>query len=209
VKLAMSRHPYTSTAALLDDCAVCAADEVIASFGGPAWDAAGFARLLERARLGLSAGTARVVSDVAQALTAAQEAAASLDAATSPVLAPAVADIRRQLAGLIYPGFVSETGAARLPDLTRYLRAITQRLAKVAESPARDAERLATVQRVTDALQQTLAGLPPGSARRPDVQAVRWMIEELRVSLFAQTLGTHGPVSERRVRTALDQLTAH
>jgi ATP-dependent RNA helicase HrpA len=206
VKLAMSRHPYASTAALLDDCAAAAADQVIADFGGPAWDAAGFERLREKARLELPAGTARVVSDVAQALTAAHEAAAGLDAATSPVLAPAVADIRRQFSALVYPGFVSQTGAGRLPDLPRYLRAISQRLAKVPENPGRDAERMATVHRVTGALQRRLAGLPPGSSRRPDVTAVRWMIEELRVSLFAQTLGTHGPVSERRVMTAIDRL---
>jgi ATP-dependent helicase HrpA len=206
VKLAMSRHPYASTAALLDDCATCAADQVIADFGGPAWDAAAFARLLEKARLELPAGTARVVSDVAQALTAAQEAASGLDAAASSVLAPAVADIRGQFAALVYPGFVSETGAARLPDLARYLRAISQRLAKVPQSPGRDAERTATVHRVTGALQQRLAGLPPGSSGRPDVKAVRWMTEELRVSLFAQTLGARGPVSERRVMTAIDRL---
>jgi ATP-dependent helicase HrpA len=208
VKLAMSRHPYTSTAALLDDCAACAADQVIADAGGPAWDAAGFARLLERARQELAADTAQVVSDVAGVLAAAQEAAAALDAATSPVLAAAVTDIRAQLARLIYPGFVSDTGAARLRDLTRYLRAITQRLSKVAQSPSRDAERMASVQRAADAFRETLAGLPPGAEHRPAAQEVRWMIEELRVSLFAQTLGTHGPVSERRIRTALDQLTA-
>jgi ATP-dependent helicase HrpA len=208
VKLAMSRHPYPSTAALLDDCAACAADQVIADFGGPAWDAAGFARLLEKTRLELAADTAQVVSDVAQALAAAQEAAAKLDAATSPVLAPAVADIRVQLSGLVYPGFVSQTGADGLPDLTRYLRAITQRLAKVPENPARDADRMAAVHRVTAAYQQTLATLPPGAARRRDAEAVRRMIEELRVSLFAQTLGTPGPVSERRILSALDRLPA-
>jgi ATP-dependent helicase HrpA len=208
VKLAMSRHPYPSTAALLDDCAACAADQVIAAAGGPAWDAEAFARLLARARQELPALTARVVGDAAQVLAAAQDAAASLDAAASVVLGPAVADMQGQLAGLIHAGFVSETGVRRLPDLTRYLRAITHRLAKVPENPARDAERMAAVHRAADAWRHALAALPPDSPRRPDVRAVRWMIEELRVSLFAQTLGTPTPVSERRIEQTLDRLTA-
>jgi ATP-dependent helicase HrpA len=60
---------------------------------------------------------------------------------------------------------------------------------------------------VTEAYQQTVADLPPARRSDPDVQAVRWMIEELRVSLFAQLLGTSGPVSEKRIHTALDRLT--
>jgi ATP-dependent RNA helicase HrpA len=205
-KLAMSRHPYPSTTALLDDCAACAADQVIAEAGGPAWDAGAFARLLARARETLPSLTATVVGEAAEALTAAQEAATRVDAATSPVLAPAVADIRGQFAALIHPGFITETGAGHLRDLARYLRAITQRLAKVAENPARDAERMAAVHRVTQEWRQALAGLPAGSPRRAEVRAVRWQIEELRVSLFAQTLGTKGTVSERRIRTALERL---
>jgi ATP-dependent helicase HrpA len=123
------------------------------------------------------------------------------------VLAPAAGDIRAQLTGLVHAGFIGGTGAGRLPDLTRYLRAIVVRLDKVPENPARDADRMAAVHRATQAWQQALAGLPPGSPRRADVRAVRWMIEELRVSLFAQSLGTRAPVSEQRIITALARLT--
>src|SRR6202043_2585202 len=63
-KLALSRSPYRSIGALLDDCEACAADQVIADAGGPAWDAEGFARLLEAARSSLPAATAAVVSAV-------------------------------------------------------------------------------------------------------------------------------------------------
>ena len=74
------------------------------------------------------------------------------------------------------------------------------------EALGRDAERMAVVQQVTEDYQQTLADLPPARRDDPGVREVRWMIEELRVSLFAQTLGTSGPVSERRIERALDQL---
>jgi ATP-dependent helicase HrpA len=206
VKLAMSRHPYPSTTALLGDCAAAAADQVIADAGGPAWDAPGFARLLERARASLPDLTAGVVRASADALAAAQQAEARLAESTSPVLAPAATDVRAQLSGLIHAGFVSETGAKRLPDLPRYLRAIVLRLDKAAANPGRDADRMAAVHRATQAWRQALAGLRPGDRRRAEAQAVRWMIEELRVSLFAQSLGARAPVSEQRIAAALARL---
>jgi ATP-dependent helicase HrpA len=205
-KLAMSRHPYPSTDALLDDCAAAAADQVITEAGGPAWDGAGFARLLEAARSVLAARTADVVALVARALGEAHQVEASLTAAPSPPVRAAFSDLRAQLARLVHPGFVAETGVRRLPDLVRYLRGMSRRLEKMAEALGRDAERMAVVQRVSEDYQQTLADLPPARRDDPDVREVRWMIEELRVSLFAQTLGTSGPVSERRIEKALDQL---
>lgn len=78
----------------------------------------------------------------------------------------------------------------------------------MAEDPARDAGRMAAVQRVTDAFRQTVGELPAWRRSGDDVQAVRWMIEELRVSLFAQVLGTSGPVSEKRILAALAGLSA-
>ena len=90
--------------------------------------------------------------------------------------------------------------------------AVAGRVLKVyrsaAAAPGRDAERMAIVRRVTDAYQQAVAELPPARRSGADVRAVRWMIEELRVSLFAQVLGTSGPVSEKRILTALDKLAA-
>src|SRR5207249_4054470 len=82
-----------------------------------------------------------------------------------------------QLAALIYPQFVSETGLRRLPDLVRYLRAISRRLDTTAADPGRDAERMAVVCGVTEAYQQTIADLPAARRSGQDVQAVRWMIE--------------------------------
>ncbi len=207
-KMAMSRHPYPSLAALLDDCVACAADRVIADAGGPAWDAEGFARLVDAARDGLAPGTARVLDVVAQILAEAHEVEIRLANAAHPVpaLVPALADVRAQFGGLVYPGFVAKTGARRLPDLVRYLRAIVRRLDKVAGEQSRDAERMAVVHGVTAELESAMAELPPAARSGTDVQAIRWLIEELRVSLFAQVLGTPVPVSEKRIRAAIDHL---
>lgn len=185
-----------------------AADQVIADAGGPAWDAAGFARLVEAARDGLAPGTARVLDLVAQILAEAHEVEIRLASATRPVpaLAPALADVRAQFAALVYAGFVAKAGARRLPDLVRYLRAIVRRLDKLAGEQSRDTERMAVVHRVTADLESAIRELPAAARSGADVQAVRWLIEELRVSLFAQVLGTPVPVSEKRIRTAIDGL---
>ncbi len=205
-KLALSRSPYPSIGALLDDCEACAADHVISGAGGPAWDAEGFARLVTAARSALPLETSRALDLTGQVLEAAHEAESRL-ASTSPVLASAVADARAQFDTLIYPRFVSGTGLPRLPGLVRYLRAISRRLDTAAQDPARDADRTAVVARVASAYRQAVAELPPGRRQDADVRAVHWMIEELRVSLFAQVLGTSGPISEKRILAALSALT--
>jgi ATP-dependent helicase HrpA len=204
-KLALSRSPYASIGALLDDCEACAADQVIADAGGPAWDADGFARLVAAARPALPLATSRALDLTGQVLEAAHEAESRLHS-TSPVLAAAIADTRVQFDALIYRGFVSETGLPRLPDLVRYLRAISRRLDTVAQDPARDAQRAAAVARAREAYQEAVTALPPARRQDAGVLAVRWMIEELRVSLFAQMLGTSGPVSEKRIQAALMKL---
>ena len=205
-KLAMSRSPYPGVGALLEDCAACAADQVIAEAGGPARDAEGFAHLLESARSALPSATTGVVDVVARALAEAHEIEVRLGHAASPAVAPALADIRSQLSALIYPGFVAGTGSRRLPDLVRYLRAIAQRLGKMMAHPGRDADRMAVVHRAADAYQRAVEELPASGRCGEEARAVGWMIEELRVSLFAQTLGTPAPVSEQRIQSALDHL---
>ena len=208
-KMAMSRHPYPGAAALLDDCAAAAADQVIDDAGGPAFDADGFEQLVKAARDGLAPATARVLDAVAQILSEAHDVEIRLTGAHPvPAVAPALADMRAQFSRLIYPGFISQAGARRLPDLVRYLRGIVRRLDKLAGEQARDADRMAVVHRVTAAYEEAVRELAADAASRPGVQAVRWQIEELRVNLFAQVLGTPGPVSEKRIMTAIDALTA-
>ncbi len=85
----------------------------------------------------------------------------------------------------------------------RYLAAVRKRLDTAPHDLDRDLERMDQVHGVLDAWLDAVDALPPGVAIPPELVAVRWMVEELRVSLFAQTLGTAHPVSEKRVRAAL------
>jgi len=123
-----------------------------------------------------------------------------------PALAPALEDMRAQLGGLIYPGFIADTGATKLPDLVRYLRAIGRRLDKCGSELAKDAERMTIVHQLSAEFDAVRRDPPAGDQSSPDVIALRWQLEELRVNLFAQVLGTPGPVSEKRIRSALDAL---
>jgi ATP-dependent helicase HrpA len=205
-KLALSHNPHGGVAALFADCISCAADYLMAGAGGPAWDREGFERLSSAVRSGLHEVTADVVTQVESALRLAHAVGARLQDSGAEAVRPAVADMRAQLSGLIYPGFVTATGYRRLPHLTRYLRGIERRLDKLAENPARDAANMAVAHRVEQAYQQALADLPVARRHDADVADVRWMLSELRVSLFAQTLGTQVPVSENRILGALGRL---
>ena len=205
-KLALSHNPHGSVAAMFADCVNCAADYLMAQAGGPARDREGFERLSAAVRSGLHEVTADVVTHVESALRLAHAVQARLEDIRADAVQPAVADMRAQLSGLIYPDFVTATGYRRLPQLTRYLRGIERRLDKLPENPARDAASMAVAQRAEQAYRQAVAELPPARRGDPDVAEVRWMLEELRVSLFAQTLGTLAPVSENRILAALERL---
>jgi ATP-dependent helicase HrpA len=205
-KLALSHNPHGGVAAMFADCISCAADYLMVGAGGPAWDREGFERLSSAVRSGLHEVTADVVAQVESALRLAHAVSARLQDSDAEAVQPAVADMRAQLSGLIYPGFVTATGYRRLPHLTRYLRGIERRLDKLPENPARDTANMAVARRVEQAYQQALADLPAARRHDADVTEVRWMLAELRVSLFAQTLGTQVPVSENRILGALGRL---
>ena len=206
-KLALSNNPHGGVAALFADAVNCAADGLIADAGGPAWDAAGFERLAADVRPRLHAATYEVITWAEEILRAAHAAQIRLGELRSPVLEPAAADIRDQLAGLVYPGFLAATGTRRLPALARYLRAIQYRLDKLPDNPGRDAQQMAVAHRVEDAYRAALAALPAAERSTEAAREIGWQIQELRVSLFAQTIGTQGPVSERRILTAIEHLT--
>jgi ATP-dependent helicase HrpA len=197
-KLTLSRYPHGSATELFDDCIACAVDALVAGHGGPPWDQEGFARLREAVRARLQAAALEVVGEVARVLEAAGEVQERLRATTDPALATALEDVRAQLAELVYPGFVAATGRRRLPDLPRYLRAAARRLERLPRDPQGDRERMLTVQRLRRSHQE-LVDRPAGDRPAPEaLEELRWMLEELRVSYFAQQLGTPYPVSEQR-----------
>jgi len=195
VRLALATLPGASAGEVLEDCRTAAVDALLAEAGGPAWDEAGFERLAGFAVASLPARAAEVATTVAGILTAAADARRRLDRLVAAPLATSVADLRSHLDRLVHPGFVTDAGAERLPDVARYVRAAAFRIDKLAQDPVRDRRLLATVH----ALEDDYAAV----AHRDADGEVRWLLEELRVSLFAQSVGTRTRVSEATVRRTI------
>ncbi|NIL50143.1 ATP-dependent RNA helicase HrpA [Streptomyces sp. 2BBP-J2] len=203
-KLALSANPHGSVQALFDDCAMAAADRLIADFGGPVWDEESYRKLFDKVRAEIVDTTVRAVGQVQQVLAAWQACERRLKGVRSPALLPNLQDVRTQLDGLVKPGFVTEAGLRRLPDLMRYLVAADRRLQQMPANAQRDTTRMAKVHEMRDEYAWLLEQMPQGRPVPQQVRDIRWMIEELRVSYFAHALGTAYPVSDKRIVKAID-----
>jgi len=202
-KLALGTNPYGPVPKLFEDCVACATDYLIERHGGPVWDAESFARLRDKVREDLGETAVTAVKLAASILASAHELDRRLRGTVSLSLLPSLNDARAQLSGLVRPGFISETGFEQLAQLPRYLRALGYRLDKMTDEPYRDQSNLARIQQLESEYAAALARVPRGRRPGSELRQARWMLEELRVSLFAQQIGTAYPVSEKRVRKAL------
>jgi ATP-dependent helicase HrpA len=192
-KLTLAANPHGSLTALMADCLTASVDALVPA---DARDPVSFADQLAVVRAGLPEQLFAVLTALEKVLALAAEIEAALKAQTHPSAAQAVADVRSQLAALVPPGFVTQVGAARLPDLARYLQAVLVRLGKLPRDADRDRALLSDIE---IALKE-LARLPEGPTR----EQVRWMVEELRVSLFAPSVKAKGPISLQRIYKAAD-----
>lgn len=204
-RLVLGANPDGSLAALIEDCADAAVDALVRE---PVWTRGDFDVLRQRVAAALVPTTLDIVGRVEKVLTAAQQAQVALPANPPATQAEATDDIRRQLAALLPEGFVCATGAAHLANLTRYLTAIGRRLERLPHAIGADRERMVRVRAVQEAYDELRQSLSLSRAAAEDVRDIGRMIEELRVSLWAQQLGTPRPVSEQRIYRAIDAITA-
>lgn len=208
-KLELSRgNPYRSIADLLDDCAGAAVDRLVQDAGGPAWSTEAFTKLREEVRAELVDATATVVTQVRAVLATAYEIGQRLGTTRDPALVPALADVRAQLKALVYPGFVTDTGWRQLHHLPRYLKGIAYRLDRLGGNLARDRQLMAQLHEIEAEYRELREDLPRGGPADEGLREIRWMLEELRINFFAQSLGTAHPVSDKRIYRAMDQLPA-
>jgi ATP-dependent helicase HrpA len=202
-RLVLGANPDGSIPALLEDCADAAVDALVAE---PAWTRGRFAALRDKVAAELGAQTIEVIRRVERVLQAAHQVRTALPTEPAPAQAAAIEDIREQFRRLLPTGFVVATGRDRLPDLARYLSAVGRRLELLPRDADVDRARMQRIAAVSAAYDDLVAALPSGRASAFDVQAIRWQIEELRVSLWAQSLGTPRPVSEQRIYRAIDAI---
>ncbi|WP_426593944.1 ATP-dependent RNA helicase HrpA [Cellulomonas sp. McL0617] len=197
--LTLASSPYRTTDALVADVQLAAIDRLIGATR-EVRDAPTYASVRTTVRDGLEDTVHAIVGDLVAVLTADRELDAEIRARSSLALLATAQDIRSQAQRLVHEGFVSEVGADRLPHLVRYLRAAKHRLVKAAENPQRDADLAWQVQDVE-------ADFDDAADKGQPVDDLRWQLEELRVSLFAQQLGTPAPVSATRIKKALGART--
>ena len=205
-KLGLYFTPFGTVLQLIDDCIACAVDKLIDDFGGVVWEETKFEQLRDFVRANLNEVTVEIAQKVEQILTLTFTINKRMKGRLDFNLAFALSDIKAQLNGLIYSGFVEKTGYQRLPDLNRYLQAIDKRLDKVAQDVNRDRAAMLRIEKVQQAYQQLLNKLPKSKPISDEILQIRYMIEELRVSLFAQQLGTAYPISDKRILNLIDSL---
>ncbi|MGX5682428.1 ATP-dependent RNA helicase HrpA [Schumannella luteola] len=202
-KLALAASPYRSNAELFEDCLVACIESVVDA--GEIYTAAQF----EAARTAVSGAIMDLLFDtvslVSRILAAARDADKAIRDATSMSLIAPLGDARSQLDALVHPGFVSRAGLARLRRYPLYLQGIVHRVSRLAENAGRDRAWMQEVQTATAKYIEAGGALPLATDATPTLVRVRWMLEELRLSLFAQHLGTDGPVSLQRIVKALSE----
>ena len=204
-KLSLGHNPHGSVPALLEDALAAAVDSVVADQpGATVRTPQQFEAALVAVRQQSVPRVLEIVEALVPILDTAREVSLRLQRLTTPAAADMALDLRRQLDALVRPGFVAEVGRDRLPRMVVWLRAMAERLDKGVQDLPRDRRRMEEVHVVEEELARFLDGLPPHRRHDPDVLDVVWSLQELRVSLFAQRLGTAGPVSAKRIYAAMD-----
>ncbi len=207
-KIVFTQNPHGSIDELIRDCTVAALDHLVPHT--PIFTHAEYSELYEHVRAELIETVFDVTKLVAEILSEATALKKAIKKATSLTTMHAVSDVKAQMENLVYPGFVAQTGYDQLVHLPRYLKAAQVRLTKLGPNLHRDNQLMLTVQDLEDSYDNAVKSLPAGIIVPDALRRVNWMIEELRVSFFAQELGTAYTVSEKRIakaqREALDAI---
>jgi ATP-dependent helicase HrpA len=204
-KLALAASPYASAKALVEDARVAVADAVIArtATGGVVRTRADFDRVRDAFSAAVVDELFQTVSLAARILTAARDVERALRGQNSLTLLAALNDVKAQVGGLVFSGFLSRIGTARLAHLPRYLRGALDRVTTLGDNPGRDRQRMTEFERAAAVYSDAGGVIPSPREAPPPLDHARWLLEEYRVSLFAQSLGTAEPVSLQRIQKAL------
>ncbi|HDG1725867.1 TPA: ATP-dependent RNA helicase HrpA [Vibrio cholerae] len=203
-KLGLYFNPYGKVLDLIDDCIACGVDKLIEERGGMVWEPQAFEALKEHVRAELGDTVVEIAKQVETILTTAYNINKRLKGKVDFTMAFALSDVKAQIEGLIFSGFATECGWKRLPDILRYMRAIERRMEKLPVDPNKDRLHMLKIESVANKYKELLNKIPKGMAIPDNVREIRWMLEDLRVSYFAQQLGTPYPVSDKRIINAIE-----
>ena len=201
-KLALAASPYQNAAALLEDCRRAVVRRALDQ-RGPIRTQAVFEQARDAISVTLVDDLFACVSLVARILTASREVERGIKSQNSLALLGPLNDIRTQLAGLLHPGFISAAGVDQLVHFPRYLGGMIDRLKTLANEPGKDRTRMSEFERMAKAYEDAGGTIPLTPNASAAIVETRWLLEEYRVSVFAQRLGTAQPVSPQRIMKAL------
>ena len=201
-RVAVDSWPHGGAEGLVEDCRVTVVRDAMMAAGGPVRDPGDYAALRDSVKPRVPGEVRQLVVGLAKALPVYHRVASQLREWSGP----AIEDMTAQLEFMLPKGAVARHGWANLRHLPRYLEAMEIRLADMVTDPDRDAELEDEIAGVAEYLDARLARLPEARRKSAAVRDIGWMIQELRVSLFAQRLGTARTVSPQRIRKAIDKL---
>ena len=201
-RVAVDSYPHGGADGLVNDARVAAIRDLMMEAGGPVRTPAAFQKLKDTVKPQVPGRVRQAVVAIAPGLAE----YSNLRAELAHWDGPAIDDMRAQLDFLLPRNAITVHGMSHLRHLPRYIQAMRIRLEDMNLDPDRDADRQAEVDNAKAYLSNRLRSLPAGREKTREVKDVHWMIEELRVSLFAQRLGTAHAVSLRRIQKAVDKL---
>ncbi|MDT3279945.1 ATP-dependent RNA helicase HrpA [Shewanella sp. SP2S1-2] len=205
-KLAMYFNPFGQVQILIDDIIAAAVQQLLDEKALDVRNQTQFEQAKDWVRQELNPTAEQIALKVEQILTLYQSIKKRLKGKISLDIAFAMSDIQSQLDKLVFKGFVESCGWNRLVDVARYLKAIEIRVEKLPVDPTRDRLHMQSINKVQEALNAQLAKVPRSQPTPPALIEARWMIEEYRVSCFAQVLGTAYPISEKRILNHIQQV---
>ena len=203
-KLGLYFNSFGTVLMLIDDCIACAVDELIDKYNQNIQNQDQYQKLLDYTKTNINETVIDIAKQVESILTLHYNINKKLKGRVDLSLAFALSDIKRQLSNLVYKGFVADSGYKRLADVYRYLLAIEKRIEKLMGNVTKDRQSMNIIEEVENQYEKWVNSLPQIVRSKDSVINIRWMIEELRVNLFAQQLGTPYPISPKRVKQQIE-----
>ncbi len=204
-KLGLYFNPFGSITDLLQDCIVAACQHLLLTHGPLPRTEQEFTKAKDYIRAEIADCVLDSAIKVEKALSTAHDIRKKLKGNVSLNIIQSHGDIKQHLESLVFKGFVTESGHDKLDDINRYLQAIIRRLEKLPIDPNQDRLKMIEIEKAQTAYQTVLSKQKKGQPLSKELSDVTWMLEELKVSLYAQNLKTPYPISTKRVLNHLKE----
>lgn len=205
-KLGLYFNPFGSMQDLLNDCVFSACRYLLSQLDEVPRDEVSFSKAKDYVRAEIADTVLDAAIKVEKVLGLSHDIRKKLKGKVSLEVIQSHGDIKAHVESLVFKGFVTKSGFNKLSDISRYLQAIVRRLEKLPIDPNQDRLKMIEINKANDAYKEQMQKLKVGQYADPKLLETYWMIEELKVSLYAQNLKTPYPISLKRVLNHLKDL---